>query len=589
MAKHEHAGLKLDNRDQNQITSIEKTSANPAPVAFVQPKCTFGEVLTIISCVDGLTPGVRQNLQGAVSRCANLMSSAGLRGMVEVPSITNRLEKLSPARLGFKNRGSLAAFKSHLRRALRIVGFTITPARHTTPLAADWTALQARINDARLRRQLSRFMHVASEQGWLPSEINDTHVMRFRQLLSSTCLKGKVDKTVRNTVRSWNAAVGDIEGWPGCHLAGYSSDWRYIRPWKTFPVSYRQDVDLFVSRSADDWLEESDCREPLHPHTRANYSDALRRAASILVSLGAEPNLIKTLADVVQPNHVKRVLTFLAKRTSRKQGGHTGYMALVLYMAARDHVHISASELTKLETFVRNTAERRRGMSDQTWERLVQFDDPALLKQLQHLPEELVRSVKRQPVTITTAKTVRLALALRLIWDTGLRSGNVVALDLDRHVIGDRDERAGTINLFIPGDEVKNGTEFRDRLTPATTRLWKLYVESYRPIHMSKPSAWLFPRPDGSHWNQQQAYGDLKDLGDKLLGVDVTPHLIRALIGKIILNSYPGGHAIAQQVLGHKQLATTVNYYAPTKPSDARALYHRILERRSQRKDFEVL
>ncbi len=228
-------------------------------------------------------------------------------------------------------------------------------------------------------------------------------------------------------------------------------------------------------------------------------------------------------------------------------------------------------------------------MSDQTWERLVQFDDAALLRRLQHLPEELVRSVKKQPVTITTAKTVRLALALRLIWDTGLRSGNVVALDLDRHVIGDRDERAGTINLFIPGEEVKNGTEFRDRLTPATTRLWRLYVESYRQIHMGRSSAWLFPRPDGSHWNQQQAYGDLKDLGDKLLGVDVTPHLIRALIGKIILDGYPGGHAIAQQVLAHKQLATTVNYYAPTKPSDARALYHEILERRSQRKGYEVL
>ena len=190
-----------------------------------------------------------------------------------------------------------------------------------------------------------------------------------------------------------------------------------------------------------------------------------------------------------------------------------------------------------LDRFVRNTAERRRGMSDQTWERLVQFDDPTLLRRLQHLPEELVRSVKKQPVTLTTAKTVRLALTLALIWDTGLRSGNVVALDLDRHVIGDRNSRAETINLFIPGEEVKNGSEFRGPLTPRTTRLWKLYVESYRQIHMGKPCTWLFPRPDGSHWSQQQAYGDLKDIADKLLGLDVTPHLIRALIGKIILDA----------------------------------------------------
>jgi len=98
-------------------------------------------------------------------------------------------------------------------------------------------------------------MHVASEQGWLPSEINDTHVMRFRQLLASTCLKSKVDKTVRNTFRAWNAAVSTIKGWPGHRLkAGDSSDWRYTLPWATFPDSYRQDVELFVRRSENDWL-----------------------------------------------------------------------------------------------------------------------------------------------------------------------------------------------------------------------------------------------------------------------------------------------------------------------------------------------
>jgi integrase len=559
--------------------------------AFAQPTCTFAQVLEIIEGIDGLTPGVRQNLRGAVIRCAKLMSSAGLRAVVDIPSIAKRLEKLSPARLGFKNKNSLAAFKSHLRRALRLAGYTITPARHTTPLSPDWAALRTRLDDLHLRRQLSRFMHVASEQGWPPSEINDTHVLRFRQLLTSTCLKSKVDKTVRGTFKAWNAAVDTIEGWPSLRLeAGHSSDWSYVRPWNEFPATFRKDVESFVNRGDDeDWLYSDTRRDQLRPRTRLNYSGALRRAASILVVLGCDPSSIKTLHDVAYPQQAERILTFLRRRTGRKCGGHVGYMSLVLYMVAKRHLRLEEPDLAMLERFVRNTAERQRGMADQTWERLVQFDDRVVLRRLQNLPEELARSVKGQPVTLTSAKTVRLALALRLIWDTGLRSGNVVALDLDRHVIGEPKERAGTINLFIPGEEVKNGTEFRDRLTLAATRLWNLYVDDYRQVHMSKASTWLFPRSDGSHWNQQQAYGDLKDLGDKLLGVDVTPHLIRALIGKVILDAYPGGHAIAQQVLGHRQLATTVNYYAPTKPSDARALYHEILESRSRRKDFEVL
>jgi len=292
----------------NQIIPIEKASATPAPIAFVQPNCTFGEVLAIVSGIEGLTPGVRQNLQGAVIRCANLMSSASLRAAVDIPSIAKRLEKLSPARLGFKNRGSLAAFKSHLRRALRLAGYTITPARHSTPLSPTWSALQKQIDNLSIRRQLSRFMHVASEQGWLPSAINDTHISRFRQLLSSTCLKSKVDKTVRNTFKAWNVAVATIQGWPGRHLSVRGvPNWRYALPWSTFPVSYRQDVDLFLRRSEDDWLEGDD-REQLHPHTQANYSEALRRGASILVELGVDPNTIKTLGDVVSPTRAKRIL-----------------------------------------------------------------------------------------------------------------------------------------------------------------------------------------------------------------------------------------------------------------------------------------
>jgi hypothetical protein len=109
--------------------------------AIQQPNYTFAQVLKIVDDTDGLTPWVRQNLQGAVIRCAKLMSS-----VVNVPSVAKRLEKLSPARLGFKNRNSLAVFKSHLRRALRLAGYTITPARHTTPLSLDWATLQARLD-----------------------------------------------------------------------------------------------------------------------------------------------------------------------------------------------------------------------------------------------------------------------------------------------------------------------------------------------------------------------------------------------------------------------------------------------------------
>jgi len=109
--------------------------------------------------------------------------------------------------------------------------------------------------------------------------------------------------------------------------------------------------------------------------------------------------------------------------------------------------------------------------------------------------------------------------------DTGLRSGDVVKLDLARHV--HRKGKNG-IHLHIPAAEIKNGKEFCGDLRPKTVRLWNLYLEIYRKVHGGEKSTWLFPRANGTHWTQHQFYEGLKDACEQRLGLDVTPHLIRA-------------------------------------------------------------
>jgi integrase len=563
---------------------VPATSVLDGPTGAVAPApMTYGMVVKAVDQASNLTSGVRQNLRAVVYRCADLMSPAGLLAEVDVSAIRERLEELSPVHLAFTHPGSLAAFKSNLWRALRLAGLTVPYARHTAPLLQSWAALQAKITDLSMRRKLSRFIHLASARGCSPSDVTDEHIREFRSHLGETCLKSKVAKVIRNTVREWNRAVENIEGWPARRLnVGAVDKWHYALPWSAFPQGFRDEVETFVGRQELDWLEPT-AGQPLRPQTRANYRNALRRAASILVDLGTPPDSISSLREVVEPSRVRLVLEFLRERTGRTRGGHVAYMALLLYLAARDYVHAHDSnlqpvkaKLERLQKFVANTAETKRGMSDRTWRRLLQFDDPVVLERVKNFHFELLESVKDQPITVETAKTVRLALLLALCFDNGLRSGNVVAIDLDRHVV--RQETSDTVHLVISPDEIKNKQGFNGPLRASTVAIWRLYLEKYRAAHMGKPCSWLFPRQGGSHWTQHNAYMDVTDVCDKLLGLDVTPHLIRALIGKIILDQYPGGHAIVQQVLGHKQLATTVGFYAPIRQTTARSILHEILE-----------
>ncbi len=63
----------------------------------------------------------------------------------------------------------------------------------------------------------------------------------------------------------------------------------------------------------------------------------------------------------------------------------------------------------------------------------------------------------------------------------------------------------------------------------------------------------------------------LKDLAARHVGADVTPHLMRSLGGKIVLDVRPGAVALVQQLLGHKRLQTTLGFYTRLDANRTRA------------------
>jgi integrase len=48
----------------------------------------------------------------------------------------------------------------------------------------------------------------------------------------------------------------------------------------------------------------------------------------------------------------------------------------------------------------------------------------------------------------------------------------------------------------------------------------------------------------------------------KYVGVRLTPHQFRHLAAKLILDHNPGAYELVQQLMGHKNLQTTINFYA---------------------------
>jgi integrase len=580
----------------NKRSALNKTKA--AVSEPDQPDIRFVDVLKAVNDEPNLTPRVRQNLRTAVTRTAHLMSPLGLQCTVNVQAIGKKLDKLAPAQLGFKTGNALAAYKSNLRRALRLAGVTVMPGRHVTPLSAPWQALLDSIpeivtddglKENPIKIHLTRFAHVASERGWAPDAVDTGNLKQFGTLLAETCLNSKFTRVARETAAAWAEARTKIKGWPQNELGNPERHQHgYALPWSAFPDSFRADVEAFVTRAELDDLDDFDedgahQLRPLGKRTVRNYGETCLRAASILVRLGQSTETIGGLKELVTIQNIKLVARFLAERNQRTEGGAPFQTALILYIAAKHHLHLPEPELERIKRYWKKIRGRYGKMSDRTFRRLQQFDDPKATEAMAKLPDQLLKvAQKLGKPSVESAKLVRTALLLALAQDTCLRAGNLVGIDVHKH-LSVQQRSAGPLiaDLVIPAGEVKNGVEVVTRLSSETSRLLKVWLNDYRPTQfaINCNCSWLFPNTKGGHRSVSQALEDVKDLSARYAGLDVTPHLMRAYVGKVVLDETPDGHVIVQQVLGHKSLKTTVQYYTPVREAMARARLHGALGR----------
>ena len=471
------------------------------------------------------------------------------------------------------------------------------PGRHLTPLSAQWQALldsipeivtSTGLRDNPMRIRLSRFAHVASEQGWLPDDVGPTHLEWFAVLLTETCLNSKCTRMVRETAAAWSEARAEIPGWAQNELGKPGrQDHGYALAWTDFPASFQADVDAFVARDDLDEDDEEGDRPlaPLGQRTAETYRQTCLRAASILVRLKHVATVdIKSLKDVITIQNIRRIAEFLGERNQRLEGGAPFQTTLILFIAAKHHLRLPDVELNRLEKFWKKIRGKYGEMSNRTFKRLQQFDDPRALDAMARLPATLLKVAKEMgKPTVASAKLVRTALFLSLAQDTALRAGNLMGIDLHKHLSLQQSRgRSPIADLVIPASEVKNDVEIATRLTAETASLLQIWLQDYRctQIAIDCMTSWLFPNTKGTHRSVGQALEDVKDLAARYAGLDVTPHLMRAFVGKVILDEQPDGHAIVQQVLGHKSLRTTIKYYAPIRPAQARARYHEALSRR---------
>ena len=236
--------------------------------------------------------------------------------------------------------------------------------------------------------------------------------------------------------------------------------------------------------------------------------------------------------------------------------------------------------ISKLRRMKKKLKVSQHGMTARNREALRAFDDEAAVEALLRLPQRILREVRASGRRVTeNAKMIQTALAIELLLNAPVRIQNLASIDLDRHLleVGGRGNRA--VHLRFPAAEVKNANDLEFPLMKEAVELLGIYIADWRPLLTAGPSGSLVPRQTDpvSRKGTGTLSSQIKELVYAYTRLDMPAHRFRHAVGKIFLDRNPGQYEVVRQLLGHKDIKTTIAFYAGAESATAARHYARTI------------
>lgn len=447
----------------------------------------------------------------------------------------------------------------------------------TQPFARDVSpeglALLEAVSDRHLRHQIRGFLGFLGLAGRSLAEVNDEDVAAFETEVRALGLN-RPSQIVRGAVLAWNQLSGSVVGWPAVRLSVPDNRGWVTIAWEDLPQSLRTDIEAYLhSAKGNDIFSD---QVELSDKTIRDRRAKIRQLVSHGVACGIPLSIFKRLADLFEEGRPERILRHLWERVGKAPNNHASNLARTLKLIGKHWVKAPSPIIDQIGRAETRMREVRSGMTPKNRARLRQLIEPANLKKLVGLPGEMVRSVGGQPASITRALKIQSALAIALLLNCPMRMENLAGLLLDAHI-----DRTGpdTIHIVIDRADVKNKQDLSYVLSPSVVGLFDLYLTVYRPLLISgSNSPALFISREGRQKTPAELANQITKLIRDSLALDVNPHLFRHLAGYLYLSAHPGQYEPVRQLLGHKDIQTTIDFYCGLETDQTLQRYDQILE-----------
>jgi integrase len=540
---------------------------------------SFADAVSIIAAAQELSEQTKRHWTTSVRQIAKALDKPIAVIPARYSAVRADLARLHqvPAGLTVK---TLKNHKSNVKSALLWLAREKGIPEHGAPLSVDWEPLRAAVKDSLVRSRLSSFMRYCSANNIAPAGVDEGTVDSFVSY-RWRCGKPANDAFRRLLARAWNANVGSLPGWPATKLVVPSAKRLVEVEWDAFPLGLRQDIDRYLQGLTRIRRSRTGQRiRPLKPSTIRTRRAELQAVARMAVKTGVPIDKLDSLSALIAPEVAEKILDAYWKNNGEHPKLFTIDLAGRFLSIAKETKCLSDVDCERLDEMRRDLDDRRQeGLTDKNIAFLRQVLSPGVWSRIVRLPFAMMaeaRQHRHAPVRAAVIAQVAVAIGIERV--APVRIANLTSIRLDTNLI-----KPGGPNsnywLTFPDHDVKNRVKLNYPLPPDVTELIDEYVHDFRPALLKdRNEDFFFPGRHNGAKDKVSFSGQITKRIYKATGLRMTVHQFRHAAGALILKHRPGEYELVRQLLGHRNVQTTINSYIGFETIQASEIFGKIVQ-----------
>jgi integrase len=385
-------------------------------------------------------------------------------------------------------------------------------------------------------------------------------------------------QVVRDTAHAWNR-MAELPGWPKIKLVPPSSA-RTSLAYKDLPSDLKADCDRYFADNSDQHDEDlfsPDAKKPLAPATLKDRRGKVCQLVVHYVGGGGKLSDLRTLCDLTEEKACGMILSRIWRKNDKQANAHGANLARLLFLIAKHHCQAPQSVLDLIRNAEAKFRPKKAGMTARNRAKLRTILEDRALPRLLRLPQLFMAGLDPSRPTLSDAIGLQSALAIAIELVAPMRAKNLAALDSQKHFDMVSDTQC---HIVIDAGEVKNTQDLNYVLGSSFIKIFKLYLEVYHPLLRGRgKSSSLFISRYGSTKSPAALGAQVQVFIKEQTGIRLNIHLFRHLTGYIYLRHYPGQYEPVRQLLGHKDVRTTISFYVGLEEDASFKRYGEILDR----------